>query len=149
LRSASLFFVVTLWTASATAASVCYEPREIEADQAVQYQTELMVLSNACQAPSYVNFTRRNRSAIVDYQGALIARFRRAGERHAELALESYLTHLANQVALRQAGQVPEQLCLQSAPQLTAADGIGLEAFHALAAHRAASHAPAYPRCRD
>jgi hypothetical protein len=150
LRSACLTLAMIACAAgSAAAAPLCYEAREIEADQAVQFQTELMVLSNACRTPSYTNFTQRNRLAIIDYQGALMARFRRAGEHHADLALETYLTHLANETALRQGGQAPDQLCAQSASLLSAAETIGADAFHALAAHRAATHAPAYPRCGD
>lgn len=133
---------------AAQAAPRCYLPKEIEADEAVQFQTELMVVSNTCRAPSYTDFTRHNRTAIIAYQHELIEHFRRNGERNAETAFETYLTHLANESSLRNGKEAPASLCAHSAEMLTSADALGPEEFRRLAASRAADHGAAYRRCR-
>jgi hypothetical protein len=147
MRRGLLILLLLSAAAGADAAPACYRANEVEADQAVQFQTELMVVSNACKVPIYTKFTQRNRSTIVDYQHELIEHFRRAGERHAETVFETYLTHLANESALRAGEQPPEALCAQSAGWLSAADVTGPEEFRRLAASRAAVRSPAYPRC--
>jgi hypothetical protein len=139
--------VLSCVATTATAAPRCYLTQEIEADQAVQFQTELMVVSDTCKVPSYTDFSRRNRGEIVAYQHALMERFRRGGERHADTALETYLTHLANEVALRSGQMPPATLCAQSATWLTAADAYGPEDFHHLAAARAVDHRASYVSC--
>ena len=101
MRWGFLILLLVSYAAGADAAQVCYLANEVEADQAVQFQTELMVVSNACKTPIYTKFTERNRSAIVDYQHELIAHFRRSGERHAETVFETYLTHLATERGLK------------------------------------------------
>jgi hypothetical protein len=134
---------------AAQAAPECYLSREIEADQAVQYATELMVVSSTCRTPSYTSFTQRNRKLIIDYQNALIEHYRRSGERRAESAFETYLTHLANETALRTGQEAPQALCTQSASWLSAADAIGPEEFRRLIASRATVRGAAYRRCGD
>jgi hypothetical protein len=147
MRWGFLILLLVSYAAGADAAQVCYLANEVEADQAVQFQTELMVVSNACKTPIYTKFTERNRSAIVDYQHELIAHFRRSGERHAETVFETYLTHLANESALRANEQPPAALCAQAADWLRAADITGPDEFRRLAALRAATSSPAYRRC--
>jgi len=147
MRRSFLILLLLSYAAGADAAQVCYLATEVEADQAVQFQTELMVLSNACKTPVYTKFTQRNRSAIVSYQNELIEHFRRTGERHAETVFETYLTHLANESALRANEQPPADLCAHAADWLRAADITGPDEFRRLAASRAAASSPAYRRC--
>jgi hypothetical protein len=125
----------------------CYLAKEIEADQAVQFQTELMVVSSTCRVTSYTDFTSRNRAAIVSYQSDLIEYFRRNGEHDATSAFETYLTHLANETSLRTGNEAPDALCAQSAKWLSAAKAVGPADFHQIAATRAADRSASYRRC--
>ncbi len=54
----------------AAAAPPASSSADIEADQAIRYQTELMVLSDTCGGDIYRDFTLRNRDAIIVYQQA-------------------------------------------------------------------------------
>jgi hypothetical protein len=135
-----------LVASGAQAAPACYVGGEIEADQAVQYQTELMVMSGACGTHNYTDFLQRNSSIISTYQSTLIEHYRRGG-RNPEQTFESYLTHLANQSSLRLGEQTPAALCAQSADWLKAADTLGPEEFRRLVASRATVRKTAYRRC--
>src|SRR5579859_3826636 len=129
MRSCLVALVMIGSISAAAAAPECYFSREIEADQAAQYETELMVMSSTCRTANYTSFTQRNRTIIIDYQKALIEHYRRNGQHSAESAFETYLTHLANEEALRAGREAPQTLCAQSANWLTAADAIGPEEF--------------------
>ena len=47
----------------------CYSAADIEAEQAILFQTNLMVLSSACKdtLPAYGEFRLRNKDAIIRY----------------------------------------------------------------------------------
>lgn len=126
----------------------CYAPAEIEAEQVILFQTELMVVAEACRDPSYVAFLTRNRDTIIDYQRRMIEHFRRNGERKAEISFDSYLTKLANQSALRN-GQVPvETVCQQGATLMATANALGREDLRNFAAEKAALNRRYYAVCR-
>ena len=61
----------------------CYSPADIEAEQAILFQTNVMVISSACKDTVYGEFRARNSDAIIRYQKAMIDHFRRAGSRNA------------------------------------------------------------------
>ncbi|MBV9686229.1 MAG: hypothetical protein JO096_03345, partial [Alphaproteobacteria bacterium] len=50
----------------------CYSPGDIEAEQALLFQTNLMVISSACRDTVYGEFRARNKDAIIRYQNAMI-----------------------------------------------------------------------------
>jgi hypothetical protein len=126
----------------------CYAPAEIEAEQAILFQTELMVVAEACRDPSYVSFITRNRETIIDYQGRMIEHFRRNGDRRAESALDTYLTRLANQSALRN-GEVPvATVCAGSGNLIATANSLGKEDLRRYAAEKAALNRRYYTVCR-
>lgn len=134
--------------AFAEAAPQCYRPHEIEAEQAVHYQAELMVLSDSCGVEqTYVSWTTRVRRLLVGYQKELIAHFRRGGAGHAEAAFDSYLTKLANEVSLR-TGQTPvASMCQQAADFLAKADRLGEEDFRQYVTAQAVERKPDYKSC--
>ncbi|HZS85147.1 MAG TPA: hypothetical protein VFA50_19890 [Stellaceae bacterium] len=138
-----------LVSAAKAAPPACYRPAEIEADQAIRFQTELMVTSEVCKVSSYVDFTRRNREAIIAYQHALIDHYRRIGDRHAEATLDSYMTRLANELALSDGQQPAVTLCSGASGWLAAAGALGSADFHRIAASRAADHNDSYRHCPD
>ena len=141
-----LVALLLLASSAVHAAPACYAGGEIEADQAVQYQTELMVMSGACGTRNYTDFLQRNSSILATYQSTLIERYRRIG-RNPEQALEAYLTHLANQSSLQLGDQKPAVLCARSADWLKAADALGPEEFRRLVVSRATVRGASYHRC--
>lgn len=128
------------WAASKKAAA-CYSQAAIEAEQAIRYLTDLMVISTACQNTTYAEFRLRNRDAIVAYQKAMIAHFRGAP------AFDRWNTALANLAAQRQVSVAPAVFCQQSEVMLKHASALDIKAFRAHAAAQAAQAAAQYAKC--
>lgn len=133
-------------TAAAAPPSQCYRPAEIEAEQAVRFQTELMVLSDTCRHSSYVHFRQRNAALLAGYQRQLVDRFRRNGG-NAEGAYDRYVTRLANEMALRLGSERPAALCRRSADFLAKADHLSKSGFRRYVAEQAAKHEGDYRHC--
>lgn len=91
---------------AAAAAATCFQSADVEADQAIRYENELMVLSDTCGDDTYREFTLRNRNAIIDYQKQMMNYFHRTGARSPQAALDTFLTRIANEEALRAAHRV-------------------------------------------
>jgi hypothetical protein len=127
----------------------CLNPDEIEAEQAIRYQTELMVVSDTCGAQTYTHFARRNRDLLVEYQHQVIERFRRSGTARAEARFDSYMTKLANEVSLRAGRQPLAAMCQNAAPFLATADQLGKDDFRRFVAEQAAEHRSDYRSCRN
>jgi len=145
---AAAFSINVAHAAPAPAAGRCFKPADIEAEQAILFQTELMVIAEACRVPSYVNFTQRNRQAVIAYQKQMIDHFRRAGGGNAVASFDSYQTRLANQSALRN-GQTPvPTLCSQAKEFLAIGNELDGEGFRRYAAARAVTNQPYYRVCR-
>jgi len=108
-----------------------------EAEQAIRYMTDLMVISSACQDTVYAEFRLRNRDVIVNYQKAMIHQL------HGNANFDKWNTALANQVASRQGGN--QQICAQSAALLQQAKALDPQTFRA---HAASMAATANPDCK-
>jgi hypothetical protein len=143
--AAVLLFGSLGWAAAAT--PQCLHPGEVEADQAIRFQTELMVVSDTCGAQTYTAFARRNREALVDYQHQVIERFRRTGDSHAEARFDSYLTRLANEVSLRVGAQPVAAMCRDASTFLATADTLAGDQFRRYVAEQAVHSGDR--RCRD
>lgn len=122
----------------AAATPQCLRPNDAEAEQAIRFQTELMVVSDTCGAPTYTLFARRNRTALMDYQHQVIERFRRSGAGHAEARFDSYLTRLANEVSLRLGAQPVAAVCRDAQNLLAMADTLAGDRFRRYVAEQAA-----------
>lgn len=133
----------------ALAAPTCFRPSEIEADEAIRFQAEVMVLSDTCGDKSYAHFATRNRHALAGYQGALVERFRRLGSANAETAFDSYLTRLSNEASLRDGRETVAALCRQSAELRSKADRFSEAEFKHYIAERAKERQQDYRRCAD
>jgi hypothetical protein len=134
---------------ASAAAPQCLRPVEIEAEQAIRFQAELMVVSDTCGGQAYTHFARRNREVMVEYQQHLIDRFRRDGTPHAEARLDSYITRLANEASLRTGAQPVAAMCRDHAGFLATAESLGKDEFRRFVAERAAEHRGEYRRCTD
>jgi hypothetical protein len=135
-------------TARAAAAPPCFFPAEIEAEQAMLFSTELMVVAETCHDQAYLHFLKRNIEPVKQYQHRLIEHFRRQGDKRAESTLDSYMTKLANQSSLRN-GQVPiTTVCQQGATLFKTANALGPADFRNYAAEKATLNRQYYKACK-
>jgi hypothetical protein len=145
-----VFAVALLSSAAiAQAAPQCFSAKEIEAEQAVRFQAELMVLSDSCGVESYRHFTVRNGEVLSSYQKEMIEHFRRTGPGRAEATFDRYITRLANEASLRVGEQALPALCSKSAEFLAKADNLGKEDFRRYVAQQAAARRKEYHSCPD
>jgi hypothetical protein len=119
----------------------CYSQSAIEAEQAIRFLTDVMVISSTCQDTVYAEFRLRNRDPILAYQKAMIAHF------HGAPAFDSWNTSLANQAASKRAGLPSTQVCQQSVEILKQASALDPPKFRAFAASLAAVAGAQYPKC--
>src|SRR6266481_5496893 len=139
-------FVAAASVATASAADRnCYSPADIEAEQALLFQTNLMVISSACRDTVYGEFRARNTAAILRYQNAMIDHFRRTGARNPKSAFDSWQTSLANEAARKQAVIPTSQFCQQATEMLKLASSLDTKGFHDYAVAHATDGV--HPRC--
>lgn len=146
ITAASLLLVSV---AAAAATRPCLKPAEIEADQAIRFQTELMVVSDTCRDETYLHFLRRNRKVLADYQEHMIEHYRRDGAAQPKARLDSYMTQLANEASLRVGATRPEILCRDKADFLATAASLDGKKFRRLVAEQAARSEAAERRCKE
>jgi hypothetical protein len=145
LTAALLFAAASLQTASATGQCTAADR---EAEQAVIFQTNLMVVSSACRDETYAEFRYRNKNAIIAYQHEMIAHFRRAGYRDAQGEFDRWNTSLANQIALKQGEMATALVCQQAADMLKMASTLDAKGFHDYAvAHEANAVSDGHALC--
>jgi hypothetical protein len=129
-------------------AAPCYKQADIEAEQAIRYQTELMVLSDTCNVDYYRDFTVRNRDLIVQYQHQLIDHYRRAGVASPAASLDKFLTQIANELSMRSGEEQRPVVCARSADFLAQASKIDGPEFKSHVAELATEHESSYRVCK-
>ena len=127
---------------SAGAREPCFSPAAMEADQAIRYLTDLMVVSSACQNSVYVEFRARVQAAIRDYQHAMIEHF------HSTARFDDWNTVLANEFSMKHNGVPTGVMCQQEAPMFARASALDLAGFRAYAAGLATAASAQYDKCR-
>lgn len=125
----ALGLVLALGSASAADRN-CYSAADAEAEQAILFQTNLMVTSSACRDTVYGLFRARNKEAIIRYQNAMIAHFRRAGARNPKSVFDTWQTSLANEAAQKQAVVPTAQVCQQATEMLKLASTLDAKGLH-------------------
>lgn len=143
---AAACIAASLQSASAADGS-CYSAADQEAEQAIVFQTNLMVVSSACRDEVYGLFRARNKDAIIRYQKIMINHFRREGFRNAQSRFDSWNTSLANEIALKQGATPTAVVCQKAADMLKMAGGLDEKGLHDYAVAQAASPAETHPRC--
>jgi hypothetical protein len=136
----------SLQTASAADGS-CYSASDQDAEQAIVFQTNLMVVSSACRDEVYGLFRARNKDAIIRYQKIMISHFRREGFRNAQSRFDSWNTSLANEIALKQGATPTAVVCQKAADMLKMAGALDAKGLHDYAVAQASSPAEIHPRC--
>jgi len=149
VMKAGVIAVILAGSVSVAQAASCYRAEEIEADQAVRFQTELMVVSDSCGSPSYTEFTHRNASTLAAYQQRLIGYFRRVSGRGADTAFDRFITSLANKMALSAGKETVSALCTRSADLLSKGHTFGRDDFVHYVAQQAAAAKGTYPTCKN
>jgi hypothetical protein len=144
--AAAVCAAASLQPASAAERS-CYSPTDLEAEQAIVFQTNLMVVSSACRDLVYGEFRARNSQAIIRYQKIMIDHFRREGFRNAQSRFDSWNTSLANEIALKQGVTPTAVVCQQAADMLKMASSLDSKGLHDYAVAQASSPAETHPRC--
>jgi hypothetical protein len=126
----------------------CLSPVGLEAEQAIRFKTELMVVSELCRDGSYTSFLWRNAGAIRDYQKQMIEFFIRSGNRDGVGALDSFETKLANEAMLRHARVPTEVLCLEKRNFLRSSGALDADAFRRSSIVLAEQDLPSFKTCR-
>lgn len=121
--------------------AACYSPAAIEAEQAIRYMTDLMVVSSACQNTTYGEFRYRNRDVIIAYQKAMIAHL------HGTAGFDKWNTAIANVAAQKQGAINLGVFCQQSQTLLKHASALDANGFRAYAAAQAATVGDQYAKC--
>ena len=144
--AAALFAAASFQGASA-ADKQCYSAADVEAEQAILFQTNVMVISSACKDTVYGEFRARNKDAIIRYQKAMIDHFRRAGSRNAQSEFDRWNTSLANEISLKQGALPMAQVCQQAGEMLKLAKTLDEKGLHDYAVAHATTVADPHPRC--
>ena len=144
--AAALFAAASFQGASA-ADKQCYSSADVEAEQAILFQTNIMVISSACKDTVYGEFRARNKDAIIRYQKAMIDHFRRTGSRNAQSEFDRWNTSLANQISLKQGALPMAQVCQQAGEMLKLASTLDAKGLHDYAVAHATTVADSHPRC--
>jgi hypothetical protein len=144
--AAALFAAASAHGVSA-ADKQCYSAVDVEAEQAILFQTNVMVISSACKDTIYGEFRARNKDAIIRYQKAMIDHFRRAGSRNAQSDFDRWSTSLANEIALKQGALPMAQVCQQTSEMMKLASTLDAKGLHDYAVAKATSAADSHPRC--
>lgn len=136
---------------SAAQAATCFRSDEIEADQAVRYQAQVMVLSDSCHSESYGDFRQHVGKTLAAYQQTMIGHFRRDGgsARHADNAFDSFITGLANKMALYYGNEPVNSLCSRLADFLAKAGHFSKDDFVRYVSEQAAANRHTYTICKE
>lgn len=148
IMSTSLL-LLCLGVGATAATQGCLQTAEAEAEQAIRFQTELMVVSETCHEQTYPQFLHRNRIALAEYQRRMIERYRRAGAARPKASLDTYMTRLANETALRVSNEPVEALCHEQADFLATAGALEGKKFRRYIAKQAVADDAEHRRCAD
>ena len=144
--AAAIFAALSFQGASA-ADRHCYSDADLEAEQAIKFQTNLMVISSACRDTVYGEFRARNTAAIIRYQKIMIAHFRREGARNAQGEFDAWNTSLANQISLRQGAETTAEVCQKAADLEKMASTLDAKGLHDYAVAQAAGPTQTHLKC--
>ena len=149
MRPKTLMLSAVLLLSMGTArAEDCLSPADIEAEQAIRFKTDLMVVSELCRDGSYMSFLRRNADAVRRYQQQMIEVFTRSGNRNGVDAFDRFETKLANEAMLRHAKVPTEVLCAEKKGFLRSSSNLDADAFRRSSIVLAEQNPPSYKTCR-
>jgi hypothetical protein len=141
---------IALSAQAATRQAGCYSGADIEAEQAIRFQTQVMVLSDICRDSTYTSFSQHVHEALAGYQRQMVAHFQRTGRGSGERVFDTFMTRLANEFSLEAGHQSVAELCQSSASLLATANGFNnsVEFKKYIVAQVAAPNRPQYVACK-
>jgi len=142
----ALLLIVGMFT-SALAAPACFQRPEAVADQGIRYMTEVMVMSDTCRDETYARFAYRNRDVLQTYQHTLMDHFKREGG-SGQSKLDTFMTHIANEAALRTGSKDIAQVCAVAVQFLANADKLDSAAFRQYIEQQTALRVGDYKMCK-
>ncbi|HEY1507242.1 MAG TPA: hypothetical protein VGF92_23270 [Stellaceae bacterium] len=151
IMKAGVLAVMLAGSVSVAQAASCYRSDELEADQALRFQAQIMVLSDSCHSDSYGEFRQHNGTTLAAYQQKMIGHFRRDGvsARGADNAFDSFITALANKMALTYGNEPVGSLCSRTADFLARAEHFSRDDFVHYVSEQAAANRQTYTICKD
>jgi hypothetical protein len=147
--AAAIVLAVSGATMADARPKACYRHAEAVADQAIRYTTEVMVMSDTCRNDTYERFAQRHRRELVGFQDELKAHFRRVVGRRAQAKLDEFMTHIANEAALRTGVQDTAQVCSVAVQFLATADKLSGAGFREYAERQVKEHDREYRFCKE
>jgi len=155
-----IFFVLAVaasvsFSSAGYAASQCYTPREVEAEQGLRIQSELMVIALTCMKmpqsqdmyTKYQSFTRKNQTALTGYENELIGYFRNGGSKNAEQDFHTLRTGLANKISQSAIRMSTLSFCQNFGPRVDTALAMDPAKFQRWAQHPFADSPTSRPAC--
>lgn len=133
----------------------CYTEAQYRAEQAVRYQTQLMVAGMLCQSGDpraythYQAFTRRNTKTITRAENTLIGFFDTHKTPQAELSLHTLRTNMANDLSIKVMQQSMPIYCRRAAPRLAEAALLQPRQFESYLAKLNLKQPSTRPLCKD
>jgi hypothetical protein len=133
----------------------CYTQAQYRAEQAVRYQTQLMVAGMLCQSAnprSYSNyqaFTQRNTGTINRAENVLMAFFKEHRTPQAELSLHTLRTNMANDISIKAMQLSLPVYCKQALPRLTEASALQPRQFETYLTKLDLKQTSTRPVCAD
>ena len=121
--------------AAAMARGSCYSQAAMEADQAIRYLTDLMVVSSSCRDSIYGQFRARNQHTLIEHY-------------HGTKGFDDWNTVLANEYSMKRSALPTATMCQQSAAMLQKASTLDLAGYRAYAAGLATAASAQYEKCR-
>ncbi|HYD31260.1 MAG TPA: hypothetical protein VEB64_10460 [Azospirillaceae bacterium] len=111
--------MVAALPAEAAKPAACYTKGEYEAEQAVRFHTEMMLVGLTCKDVmpeknlfvKYREFTNRHRGNLMQWEKVLIEHFRRNYGGNATRQFDTFRTEMANQMSRRAASITSSQYC--------------------------------------
>src|ERR1700689_3142294 len=151
MRSVLVALIVLCWGISAAdaASQKCYRKSEAEADQAIRYTTQIMVISDTCRDETYGRFALRNRTELLEYQRALMEHYRRSDGKRAQATLDSLMPRPANEKALETSAQNINSVCAVAVDFLATADKLAGEDFRKYVERQTADRHGDYEMCKN
>lgn len=142
--------LIALSAQAATRQAGCYSGADIEAEQAIRFQTQVMVISDICRDSTYTDFSQHVRDALSGYQRQMVEHFQRVGRGSGERVFDAFMTRLANEFSLQAGHQTVAEVCQGSASLLATANGFNNSADFRkyIAAQMAAPNRPQYIACK-
>ncbi len=145
--AAAIFAAASLQGASA-ADRHCYSAADLEAEQAIKFQTNLMVISSACRDTRVRRVSRAQHSRdhpLPENHDRLISDVRARATPRA--TFDAWNTSLANEISLRQGAESTASICQKAADLLKMASTLDAKGLHDYAVAQATSPAETHPRC--